>query len=997
MFFKDVRVRLLILFLLSIGGAFQFTLASKYIPPTFVSYSVEDGLSQLTAYDITQDAYGFMWIATQSGIDRFDGYSFRHFGKWQQSQDDGLLNITSYQIEADPDGESLWVGTLGGLSRYAYKKDTFEHFSLIDNQGTEHYVVKRLRIDNNDKLWVLSDNAIFTFDRVSQSLVNVLVRDPEIGLFNDLTVNHEGEVIVSTATGLYQLNQATQKLDLFALSGVPLSTLMVDSYNRLWVGSQNSGVYFFGFDFQNKLSLIRHVTVAAGLADSNIIDLLEARDRSIWITTQNGLSILPDPLADTIVTPDVKKSGLADENLSELYENKDGLIFVGSNSSGFSIYDPDRMKFHTYQIGNSHDTSSLVAFDEDKLWASNESGLWLYNHNTDEVLGSWHLEFDSTHKVTSNRILSIAYDEATKTVWLGTRVGLGRFQLGDENIKIVALKDKPIYSLTVDEDGDVWIGGYNDGVYVYSPQSQLILQHWAMPLTADLRPEANGFSWVANITGLYYLNKHTGSLTKFAHSDTDENSLSYNVVTWISAAKETGYYWVGTQAGGLNRMKVNNLDPIDVEFTPIAVDSKLSVLSIGAVLEDDNNNLWISTTDGIAQYNLVSEEMHYYNSRNGSTDTGYYIGSAAQVGNEKFFFGGKDGLTEFNPDDVAASTLTPKVYITKIDILQPSKASVTTSSYNGKANDFLSSSIELQPENLSFTVEFTALDYSSPKSLQYAYRLRGFDKDWRYVDASRRSATYTNLDPASYVLEVKGTNKDGMWSPYQGYLNVVVVPPWWKQPMAIVLFVIVILTVLFALYRWRVSSLRHRSEELAYLVEKKTIDLENAVAKLTVLSSLDPLTEISNRRDFTARAMVEWDRFERYQQAFSILLVDIDHFKLLNDTYGHEAGDKVLVEVASSLKTFIRRSDILARWGGEEFIVLLPALTAQEAARVADKIRKFIAQLRIDYKTIPLSLTLTIGVVQIKTNESLEDCIHRADINLYKGKEQGRNCVVVSE
>lgn len=166
------------------------------------------------------------------------------------------------------------------------------------------------------------------------------------------------------------------------------------------------------------------------------------------------------------------------------------------------------------------------------------------------------------------------------------------------------------------------------------------------------------------------------------------------------------------------------------------------------------------------------------------------------------------------------------------------------------------------------------------------------------------------------------------------------------------------------------------------------------VEKLTLISSQDPLTGLKNRRYFTSRAHEAWDSYERYAQAFSLLIVDIDWFKQINDTYGHHVGDLVLVKVAELLRTNLRNSDVICRWGGEEFLILLPQLNVHECYWVGEKLRKSVEKASFHCEGYDVNVTITAGIADIRESDSVEQCIHAADKKLYKGKADGRNAVV---
>jgi diguanylate cyclase (GGDEF)-like protein len=305
--------------------------------------------------------------------------------------------------------------------------------------------------------------------------------------------------------------------------------------------------------------------------------------------------------------------------------------------------------------------------------------------------------------------------------------------------------------------------------------------------------------------------------------------------------------------------------------------------------------------------------------------------------------------------------------------------------------------ITLQPEDNVFSIEFSALDLSAPKRNQYAYKLEGFDVTWNTAMSKKRVATYTNLDAGSYTLLVKGTNKDGVWSDQIGQIKITVVPSWWLSTWAKILWITTVLTLLIGFYRRRVYALTNQSHLLSIQVEERTAELETMNKKLLTLATIDDLTGLRNRRDFKNNALQESSRFERGGNPFCVLLVDIDFFKQVNDINGHACGDKVLVQTGQLMKNLIRQQDLLARWGGEEFIIMIVETEIEQSQQIAEKIRWAISQNIVEFEGQHITVSVTIGLSQIHPEEKLDDCINRADNNLYLGKEDGRNKVIADK
>src|SRR6185312_7715140 len=296
----------------------------------------------------------------------------------------------------------------------------------------------------------------------------------------------------------------------------------------------------------------------------------------------------------------------------------------------------------------------------------------------------------------------------------------------------------------------------------------------------------------------------------------------------------------------------------------------------------------------------------------------YWGGSVAQAPDGTIFFGTNGGVSVIAPGAVSRWTYSPPVVLTSLkagDRAVPAAAAVT-----------------LQPGNRDLTAEFAALDYSDPSALQYEYRLEGFDNDWIHTDTLHRIATYTNLPPGQYVLHVRATNRLGVWSPFDLNLKIDAHPAWFEMWWFRVLAAIVLVLAILGIMQLHTTALRARAQELEAMVLDRTRALEEA-------SLRDPLTGLRNRRFLTQTLGQETQLALRRRDDLLFFMIDIDHFKQVNDTYGHHAGDLVLIELCRRLQHVFREADYLVRWGGEEFLVVARGSSRAEAPLIAERVR----------------------------------------------------------
>lgn len=974
-------------FILALLVSWNLSAHAQIGAPAFNTFDMESGITHVTVSDVAEDKYGFLWLASQSGIDKFDGYTFRNFGMWGKDESSGLQTLTVLQLEASLDGQFIWVGTFSGLSRLNVDTEKFIHYALPVSSSFDKQVINRLKTTHDGMLWIISERNLYRYHQKTDSIELVSYLPDTTSTLTDVELIGNTLYVTSTS-GLYRLDPFKSSLELVAYKGVNFTRLVAAERSRFWLGTSTYGICLFNPNAEPEVITKQCTSEAQGLSDNSVTDILLQRNGDVWVATERGLNLLTAHSPNTVLRFPISDKDSGDERVSSLYQTHSGLVVVGTKDDGFAISNPELSNFYTTEVGNGRIVGSMTEYKGNKVWLTNEKGLWIY----DTVNKAYQGPFTSDNARTnddsaSDKLTSVYYDKHSDTLWVSTRSGLAKLNNETKQLEIVALQGKSGYSVNMDAQGDIWFGGYSDGVFVYRPSEGRVIKQWPLSLTTRILFENNESAWLSTVTGLHFANKLTGELTSI--SDYTDKMTDSTVVTWISRSKRGGY-WVGTQADGLFFVTKNNDDLSSINVTQIKPESRLSKISIGAIVEDDEYGLWISTIVGISYLAPDLDTLYYYGAENGALSTGYYIGSVATTENNTILFGGAEGLTQFNPSDVTNVKWSPDVHLTKVETVNRDQNNGT--SVQQRLN--LGEKIELTHNNIALSIEFAATDYMNANELRYAYKLVDFENSWRFTDYKARVATYTNLEPGHYRFTVKAINQENVWSSDEAQLEIIVIPPWWDKPVWRGVLLLSILLFITSVVWLRISALKARSAELSLKVEEKTRDLEAMVEKLTLLSSQDSLTGLKNRRYFTERAKAQWHEFKRHNRAFSLLIVDIDFFKKINDEYGHHVGDTVLVKIANTLENNLRESDVIARWGGEEFLILLPSLNIQEAYWVAEKLRKSVAEQVVEAPPHLVSVTITCGVADIKDYDSVDACIHAVDKKLYVGKESGRNAVV---
>ncbi len=968
----------------------------------FDKLSVEDGLSQLSVTSILQDRHGFMWFGTQYGLNRFDGYEFQVF-KHDSERDDTTLSANFIRcITEDPDDGKLWIGTgSGGISVFDPKTELFRHFShqAEDPFSLSNDAIRTILIDKNKDVWVGSSNGIDKFDRETERFHSIELVDGATAHVRDIVEDNQGTLWVATSQGLFYKTPESDNFILSPLGSIDsrseIASLSVDRSGGLWIGMFNLGLIYrntVGGDlqyFQHQRDDIK------SLSNNSVRDIVQMKDGSIWVGTDSGLNILQHPGDREFLhfrSDESNTESLSSSLVSSLFQDKAGIVWLGTWTGGLNKVDLQAIQFSTFEPDSERGSSGVTQGPDSTMWVGSSQGLHRLTE-TKKISKAISHPHEVENLALRNQITGLDYSTKESVIWLGTRLGLSRYREQDQWLESVALKDTSIYSVKEDLDGSIWVGSYDNGLIHLERDSFRIIEQYDMPPVIHMWQENPGELWVASGEGLFWLDARNGELISYTRQAANSNSISHNGVTWVHK-DGAERYWVGTH-GGFDQMTLENGNPRKARFIGYTSKEGLSSDAVGAIIDDSRGDLWISTTSGISRFNPKTKEITNFGYTEGALKGGYYAGFGFRSAAKRVFFSGPSGLTAFAPEDIRQSDFEPPVYFNKLRIFNRDTAlSNDRQTTPLKQPLFMQQSVELDYSQSVISFDFTALDYSSPQKNRYAYRLQGFEKDWNYVDAKRRSATYTNLDPGQYDLQLRGTNKDGIWNPRETVLQLVISPPWWMTWWAKTAAFLLVSLLLTGIYRLRIRRLKARSTILRQLVQERTQSLEMVNQKLEKISRLDDLTNISNRRDFIEQANREWERAKRHKANLCLVLVDIDNFKDVNDTYGHDCGDLVLVKIAKLLTDALRSGDILARWGGEEFSVLLPDTELSGGRAVAEKMRSHIGDAKIDYDGQLIKITITLGLVQMKDEEAFNACLKRADIALYEGKEKGRDQVV---
>ncbi|MCP4153046.1 MAG: diguanylate cyclase [bacterium] len=944
----------------------QYALSSQFL---------DDCLPQSSVLSILQGSDGYLWFGTYEGLARFNGVGFTVFSKSNTPQ---MKNSGIYSLLNDRE-DSLWIGTPSGL--LCRKNGQFSFFEKKD--GLSGPFIITLYEDSKGSLW--------------------------IGTTNGLTRLHNG-----TFTAFFKED---------GLSHNYINALCEDKAGRLWIGTAGGGVCIL-----DKKG-ITCLNTRDGLPNNYITALCMDSSGNIWIGSRKGLCCKK---SDGRLVVYLKKDGLSDNYITALFMDSHGMLWIGTYNGELNRFENKRFSYINLNMERNKKISSICEDLEGSLWVGTyRSGMY-------QLTDRRFLRYGRSNGLPVNIIRSIYRDELNNSgTWIGT-VGGGLINFKkDGSFKTYGKKEgllsTGVWSIDGSRDGSIWFGTYGGGLhrlkngkvetFGHSPGEAKDVVRAVLVDSLDnvwVGTDGGGLDVYKNGRLIRSFNTKNGLSDNYIYSICEDfcgmiwvgtfngciNIIDWDGVVqtldagdglpgeaiWAFYSDPDGTVWIGTNDGGLCRYKKGKVFRFTVR-DGLFSDTAFQILEI-------KGDFWMNCNKGIYKVNkkMLTDfadgkinRIHcvFYGSEDGFKDV-EGTGPAQPAGfvskKGKIWFPTLRGVVVIDPSFSSSNKIAPPVEVERVTI--------NGTSYPPKAKAVV------PPGKGDVEFYYAGLSYFLPGKVRFRYKLEGYNRDW--IDAGgRRTAFYTNLSPGKYNFRVMACNNDGVWNTAGNSFAFVLQPyfydTWWFYTLAFITF-----CYLFYLgVRFRLERHKKRAQELQRQVEEQTRELRDANMRLKELSSLDGLTEIANRRIFEEHLEKEWRRCQRNQVPISLLLIDVDYFKLYNDTYGHQKGDIALKYVAIVLAHSISRSgDMAARYGGEEFAVILGETDGEGAMLIAERIREAVESLGVTHESSKASdfLTISIGcatAIPGKSNTA-GGLVHEADTALYKAKGSGRNRVACS-
>lgn len=824
-------------------------LFSQEFKPVFKRISTEDGLSQSHVSAMLMGRKGFMWFATDEGLNKYDGAKFTIY-KHTRGDKKSLSDNYIYDLLEDHAG-NLWVATTVGLDKFNREKGIFEHFFKEEY----HITVRDIFEDSKKRIWlgtttglylIDADKGSFTIIKHQKNNINSLSSDFIYSIGEDQT----GNIWIGTKEGLNKYNPERKLFTHYfhdannpkTIGADWINTIFFDSKHNLWIGTLAGGISKYNPQ-DNTFKTYRHnVNNPESLSYDDILSFMEDKSGNLWIGTENGGISIYNPKTDkfkTIVFDINDPNSLSNNSVYCMYQDRTGNIWIGTYSGGINFLPRygnkfDMLKQTVDKNGlNNSSVLSVLEHGDNKIWFGTDGGGLNVLDKKTNIFTAYKKNPANKNSIGSNFVLSVV--EVDKD-WLALGFFIGGFDLFNTKTKefihhLPNPKDKntvssnSIFGMLKSQDNNLWLGTWTGGLgyydiknkqftnYLHDPQNpKSVCSNYVKALYENGSDEL----WVGTEDGLDLFNKKTKTFTHFRANANNPNSLCNNNIQTIVKAKE-GFLWIGT-TDGLCLMNLKTKT-----FQTFTENNGLPNDFVNAILKDKKGNFWISTNKGIARYNPATSTFKSFSTSDGLQGNEFKPRAACQTKDGEMYFGGPNGVNSFYPDSIQYNTIIPPVFVTDFQIFNKSiipgeKDSPLLNHIN------YTDEIVLDYKQSFFSFEFTALNYILPQKNGYAYKLEGFDKDWNYI-GNRHRASYTNLDPGKYIFRVKASNNDGLWNEEGSAISIEILPPYWATWWFRTLVILLIISLATYFYKYRINLIKAQNLKLEREVELRTAQL----------------------------------------------------------------------------------------------------------------------------------------------------------------------------
>ena len=901
----------------------------------FKNITIEDGLSQSTVETIYQDSKGYIWIGTNDGLDRYNGYEFKHY-KHDKYDKNSIANNYIVDIIEDKNGY-IWVSTIGGLSRINPDKDEIKNYYSKEDRGNlSNSNLWQLLCTKDNRLIASTIDGLNVYDKNKDKFTRILYKEGELPsqYIYSLEEDINGHIWVGTDNGLVELDKDLNIVKSYhdTIGDSDVYNVYDDSKGNIWVCTLDNGLFKINLD-DNSVENYKNNNSKISIPSNNVRDIISDSEGKLWIATDKGLCTF-DYEREEFITYNKKlyqSNSLIDDEIFCLLKDSSGLIWIGTYS-GISRFNPNS-NFTHFKLDPYEDNSisgnvihGIYEDDDKTLWiGTNESGVNIINGESIKHL----------NKENSN-IVSDLIEDITgfkNYIFIGTNEGLSVLVKNDKTAKNYTitnyttkdgLPSNKIRSLFIDSKGYLWIGT-NKGLAILDTNNNKIIDITYIldemgvsdKFIRAVYEDSKGNYYIGCFLegGLIKINPNTKEYKIYKNIENDDSSISNNSIRYINEDLY-GNILVGTSHG------INILNLSTDKFNHYTEKDGLINNTIYGILVDKNNGIWMSTNAGISKLSTEDATFKNFTITDGLQSNEFNGRACFKSKDGNMYFGGINGFNVFNSQDIELSTFEPKVIFDNFEINGTNKKDISNIKFKSNENNI--------------KINFFTNDYKNTKTTQYYYKLEGLENEWNMTNSN--SLVFANLGSGDYTLKIKTITQHGVMSD-ESSVHFTINPPIWRSNYAICIYLILIIisilrymhkvNTLDRLVNERTNKLRKEMEKNEQLF-KKVLSLEQNKnnyfvnlshelrTPLNVLSSINQLIkEFTKKDNFITPEKLSYymgimDR--NCSRLLSLINNLIDHTKIENNSYIINKKDEDIVylveETVLDMKDYIEEKGL---------------------------------------------------------------------------------------
>ncbi|MGQ7855495.1 hybrid sensor histidine kinase/response regulator transcription factor [Pedobacter sp. WC2501] len=825
------------------------------IPEHYVlkTYGINDGLPSKNTTVALKDKRGFVWIGTENGLCKFDGYSFKVYVNIA-GDSTSLTNNYINAIVEDSNG-FFWVGTMNGLNRFDPVTEKFERFYHKENDRTSlsNNKVWSLLIDKTNKLWVGTDDGFNLYNKNSKTFK---VYQPDAKnqyaikgkSVNAIAEDAAGNLWLGNwSAGLNKFDQKTKRFTNYMQKEIAnqknpndIWTLCLDHDGMIWIGCYWKGDLFRFDPKSEKFTAYPGV----GTGNSSIFNVLSLGAEKLLVGGSAGIFWV-----NTKLNKWEKIDKLEFFANGGLYRDKSGMIWL-CGKNGLTKIDFNQYKFNFISLPFGQAEIRSIISDRGNFWLGTSKGLYKYNPNNRAITKFLHT--GNPNSLSSNDIINLSVDLKGQ-LWVMSENGFDRYSEKENNFvhhhhrsALGSFFNEDVFRDLIEvNDGEYYLAT-DAGLKIYNDKIKAYTHYYNDPKNLGslsnnhlycLLKDAQGNIWIGTYgSGLSRFNPKTKKFSNYMINNSKTGGISNNIVNSLYLDSHQNV-WICTR-DGLNKYvaKTNT-------FEIYSKQNGFATNVFTDLVEDNNGRLWVTTEQGISLFDPVNKTVKNYDEKDGV----YANAAICKNAKGEIFLAGSKGIVYFNPQQLKYNKAAPAVYFSDFSVFNklilPGKDSPL------KLPVYMTKSVTLPYDQSVLSFGFVALNYTLSEKNQYAYFLEGFDKKWNY-SGSEHKVTYTNLNPGKYTLRVRASNNDGVWNRRGNSIQIIITPPWYRTWWAFCFYGLAFFGVVYAYlkYREHQSNLKFQIK-LAHVESEKEKELSEK--KLSFFTNVShefrtPLTLIIN-------------------------------------------------------------------------------------------------------------------------------------------------------